>query len=137
MYYDIQATYNNDLYRQYNMGILNKISIDREIELRKAVVSLQKELRRKRIRSREEIELLYSNILKEIKRIYESTTNEIDQRKSELMDRIMLSIANCDYKHAQLLELKLKLMQFHLKNIKNYFHNLVIDQRIVNYQKKN
>ncbi len=42
----------------YNMDILNKISIDRENELRNAVISLQKEIRRKRSRTKEEIELL-------------------------------------------------------------------------------
>ena len=92
----------------YNMDILNKLSIDRENELRNAVISLQKEIRRKRKRSREELENLYKNVLGEIKNIYEKTSNEIDQRKSELMDRIMLSIANCDYKQAQLLEMKIK-----------------------------
>jgi len=92
----------------YNMDILNKISIERETELRNAVISLQKEIRRKRKRTREEIESLYKNILGEIKNIYEKTSNEIDQRKSDLMDRIMLSIANCDHKQALLLELKIK-----------------------------
>ena len=92
----------------YNMDILNKISIDRENELRNAVISLQKEIRRKRSRTKEEIELLYKSILDEVRNIYERTANEIDQRKSDLMDRIMLSIANCDYKQAQLLELKIK-----------------------------
>ena len=92
----------------YNMDILNKLSIDRENELRNAVISLQKEMRRKRKRSREELEFLYKNVLSEIKNIYEKTSNEIDQRKSDLMDRIMLSIANCDYKQAQLLEMKIK-----------------------------
>ena len=92
----------------YNMDILNIISIDRESELRNAVISLQKEIRRKRNRTKEEIELLYQNILNEVRNIYERTANEIDQRKSDLMDRIMLSIANCDYKQAQLLELKIK-----------------------------
>lgn len=92
----------------YNMAILNKISVDRENELRNAVISLQKEIRRKRKRSREELEFLYKHVLTEIKNIYEKTSNEIDQRKSDLMDRIMLSIANCDYKQAQLLELKIK-----------------------------
>jgi hypothetical protein len=92
----------------YNMDILNRISIDRENELRNAVISLQKEIRRKRKRSKEEIELLYQNILNEVRNIYDRTENEIDQRKSDLMDRIMLSIANCDYKQAQLLELKIK-----------------------------
>ena len=92
----------------YNMDILNKLSIDRENELRNAVISLQKEMRRKRKRSREELDFLYKNVLDEIKNIYEKTSNEIDQRKSDLMDRIMLSIANCDYKQAQLLEMKIK-----------------------------
>ena len=92
----------------YNMTILNRISVDRENELRNAVISLQKEMRRQRKRSREEIEFLYKHVLNEIKNIYEKTSNEIDQRKSDLMDRIMLSIANCDYKQAQLLELKIK-----------------------------
>ena len=92
----------------YNMIILNRISVDRENELRNAVISLQKEMRRQRKRSREEIEFLYKHVLNEIKNIYEKTSNEIDQRKSDLMDRIMLSIANCDYKQAQLLELKIK-----------------------------
>ncbi len=92
----------------YNMNILNKISVDRENELRNAVISLQKEIRRRRKRSREELEFLYQYVLTEIKNIYEKTSNEIDQRKSDLMDRIMLSIANCDYKQAQLLELKIK-----------------------------
>ena len=55
-----------------------------------------------------DLESLYKNVLTEIKNIYDKTTEEIDQRKSDLMDRIMLSIANCDYKHAQLLEMKIK-----------------------------
>ena len=63
----------------YNMDILNRISIDRENELRNAVVSLQKEIRRKRKRSKEEIELLYQNILNEVRNIYDRTENEIDQ----------------------------------------------------------
>ena len=92
----------------YNMEILNRISIERENELRNAIISLQKEIRRKRQRSKDELEFLYKNVLTEIKNIYDKTTEEIDQRKSDLMDRIMLSIANCDYKHAQLLEMKIK-----------------------------
>ena len=92
----------------YNMDILNNISINREEELRSAIISLQKEIRRKRMRSRDELEFLYNTILVEIKNIEEKATNEIEERKSELMDRIMLSIANCDYKQAQLLELKIK-----------------------------
>ena len=92
----------------YNMNILNKISIERENELRNTVISLQKEIRRQRKRSKEELEFLFKNVLNEIKNIYEKTSNEIDQRKSDLMDRIMLSIANCDYKQAQLLEIKIK-----------------------------
>ena len=35
----------------YNMTILNRISVDRENELRNAVISLQKEMRRQRKRS--------------------------------------------------------------------------------------
>ena len=92
----------------YNMNILNKISIDRENELRNAIISLQKEILKKKQRSREELESLYKSVLTEVKNIYERTSNEIDQRKSDLMDRIMLSIANCDYKQAQLLESKIK-----------------------------
>ena len=92
----------------YNMNILNKISVDRENELRNAIISLQKEILKKRKRSREELETLYKTVLNEVKNIYDRTSNEIDQRKSDLMDRIMLSIANCDYKQAQLLDLKIK-----------------------------
>ena len=117
----------------YNMNILNRISIDRENELRNAVFSLQKEIRRKRQRSREELENLYRHVLKEIKNIYEKTSKEIDQRKSDLMDRIMLSIANCDYKQAQLLDLKIKeqeelfrhlhMFTFEMQQVRDNFEN--------------
>ena len=92
----------------YDMEILNKISSERENELRYAILDLQKEMRRKRDRSKEEMQNLYTNLLIGIKKLNENVSNEIDQRKSELMDRIMLSLANCDYKQALLLEAKLK-----------------------------
>ena len=92
----------------YDMGILIKISSERENELRNAILDIQKEMRRKRERSKEEMKVLYSNLLVEIKKLNENVSNEIDQRKSELMDRIILSLANCDYKQAMLLEAKLK-----------------------------
>ena len=90
----------------YNMQILNKIAIERETELRDTVVNLQYEIRKKRKREKEEIELLYKAILIEVNRIYQKISEEIDSRKSELMDRIMLSIANCDYKQNLLCENK-------------------------------
>lgn len=92
----------------YDMEILNKIAEDRENELRNAVVDLQKEIRRDRQRSNKELEFLYTNVLCEAKNICDKVSDEIDKRKSDLMDRIMLSIANCDYKQAQLLDAKLK-----------------------------
>lgn len=117
----------------YNMDILNRISLDREKELRNAVFSLQKEIRRKRQRSKEELESLYKSVLTEIQNIYEKTTAEIDQRKSDLMDRIMLSIANCDYKQAQLLEMKIKeqeelfrnlhMFTFEMQQVRDNFEN--------------
>jgi uncharacterized protein YlxP (DUF503 family) len=115
------------------MDILNRISLDREKELRNAVFSLQKEIRRKRQRSKEELESLYKSVLTEIQNIYEKTTAEIDQRKSDLMDRIMLSIANCDYKQAQLLEMKIKeqeelfrnlhMFTFEMQQVRDNFEN--------------
>ena len=117
----------------YNMEILNRISLDREKELRNAVFSLQKEIRRKRQRSKEELESLYRSVLTEIQNIYDKTTAEIDQRKSDLMDRIMLSIANCDYKQAQLLEMKIKeqeelfrnlhMFTFEMQQVRDNFEN--------------
>ena len=117
----------------YNMDILNRISLDREKELRNAVFSLQKEIRRKRQRSKEELESLYKSVLTEIQNIYDKTTAEIDQRKSDLMDRIMLSIANCDYKQAQLLEMKIKeqeelfrnlhMFTFEMQQVRDNFEN--------------
>ena len=117
----------------YNMDILNRISLDREKELRNAVFSLQKEIRRKRQRSKEELESLYRSVLIEIQNIYDKTTAEIDQRKSDLMDRIMLSIANCDYKQAQLLEMKIKeqeelfrnlhMFTFEMQQVRDNFEN--------------
>ena len=92
----------------YNMNILNKIAIEREDELRNTVYNLQNEIRKKRKREKSEIEDLYKIILEEINKIYIKISEEIDSRKSELMDRIMLSIANCDYKQNLLLEAKIK-----------------------------
>ena len=43
----------------YNMQILNKISIERESELRDTVINLQNEIRKERKREKSEIELLY------------------------------------------------------------------------------
>ena len=56
----------------YNMQILNKISIEREAELRDTIIDLQNEIRKKRKREKEEIEILYKIILVEIHKIYEN-----------------------------------------------------------------
>ena len=119
----------------YNMDILNVISIEREIELRDAIVNLQKEIRKKRKREKSEIEFLYKLILLEVSHIYDKISEEIDSRKSELMDRILLSITNCDYKQNLLLEAKIKeqeeffrhlhMFTYEMKQIKDNFNECV------------
>ena len=119
----------------YNMNILSKISIERETELRDSIVNLQKEIRKKRKREKEEIEMLYKIILVEISQIYEKIQEEIDSRKSELIDRILLSIANCDHKQNLLLEVKMKekeeffrelhMFTFKMQKIKDSFNESV------------
>ena len=98
----------------YNIPKLTKISEEREIELRDTVMNLQNEIRKERKREKSEIELLYKVILIEINKIHKKISEEIDSRKSELMDRIMLSIANCDYKQNLLLDAKIKISKFFL-----------------------
>ena len=117
------------------MDILNVISIEREIELRDAIVNLQKEIRKKRKREKTEIEFLYKLILLEVSHIYDKISEEIDSRKSELMDRILLSITNCDYKQNLLLEAKIKeqeeffrhlhMFTYEMKQIKDNFNECV------------
>ena len=129
----------------YNMQILNKISIERESELRDTVVNLQNEIRKKRKREKSEIELLYKAILLEINKIYQKISEEIDSRKSELMDRIMLSIANCDYKQNLLLDSKIKeqeeffrhlhMFTFEMQQIKDNFHESI--QKIKDFTESN
>ena len=129
----------------YNMNVLGKISIEREEELRDTVVSLQKEIRKKRKREKSEIEMLYKIILLEVNKIYEKIQEEIDSRKSELMDRIMLSIANCDYKQNLLLEAKIKeqeeffrnlhMFTFEMQQIKDNFNSSV--QKIKDFTQNN
>ena len=129
----------------YNMQILNKIAIERETELRDTVVNLQYEIRKKRKREKEEIELLYKAILIEVNRIYQKISEEIDSRKSELMDRIMLSIANCDYKQNLLLEAKIKeqeeffrhlhMFTFEMQQIKDNFNESI--QKIKDFTESN
>ena len=111
----------------YDMPILNKISFERENELRKAVWDLQKEMRRERERSDEELTLLSEHLLIEIKRINEKIIKEIDQRKSELMDRIMLSVANCDYKQALVLEAKIREQE----DLFRYLHMFTYEMQII------
>ena len=129
----------------YNMQILNKISIEREAELRDTIIDLQNEIRKKRKREKEEIEILYKIILVEIHKIYDKISKEIDSRKSELMDRIMLSIANCDYKQNLLLEAKIKeqeeffrhlhMFTFEMQQIKDNFNESV--QKIKDFSQNN
>jgi len=119
----------------YNMQILNKISIERESELRDTVINLQNEIRKERKREKSEIELLYKVILIEINKIHKKISEEIDSRKSELMDRIMLSIANCDYKQNLLLDAKIKeqeeffrhlhMFTFEMQQIKDNFNESI------------
>ena len=72
-------------------------------------------------------------------------TEEIDSRKSELMDRIMLSIANCDYKQNLLLDAKIKeqeeffrnlhMFTFEMQQIKNNFNESI--QKIKDFTANN
>ena len=129
----------------YNMQVLAKISDEREEELRGTVVNLQNEIRKKRKREKSEIEMLYKLILVEVNKIYEKIQEEIDSRKSELMDRIMLSIANCDYKQNLLLEAKIKeqeeffrnlhMFTFEMQQIKENFNESV--QKIKDFTQNN
>ena len=129
----------------YNMSILNKISVEREVELRDTIQNLQIEIRKKRKREKSEIEFLYKEILIEIHKIYKKISEEIDSRKSELMDRIMLSIANCDYKQNLLLDAKIKeqeeffrhlhMFTFEMQQIKNNFNESI--QKIKDFTENN
>ena len=109
--------FNKNQNEVYNMNILKQIAVEREEELRNAIVSIQKELYQKKHRKKEELNTIYQAILNEIKNIYNKTTEDINQRKSELMDRILLSIANIDYKHSQLLDLKIKEQEDLFRNL--------------------
>ena len=129
----------------YNMSILNKISVEREVELRDTIINLQTEIRKKRKREKSEIEFLYKEILIELHKIYKKISEEIDSRKSELMDRIMLSIANCDYKQNLLLDAKIKeqeeffrnlhMFTFEMQQIKNNFNESI--QKIKDFTENN
>ncbi len=129
----------------YNMNILNKIAVEREDELRNTVYNLQNEIRKKRKREKSEIDDLYKIILEEINKIYIKISEEIDSRKSELMDRIMLSIANCDYKQNLLLENKIKeqeeffrnlhMFTFEMQQIRDNFNESV--KKIKNFSENN
>ena len=129
----------------YNMQILNKIAIEREAELRETIINLQNEIRKKRKREKSEIELLYKIILIEINKIHQKISEEIDSRKSELMDRIMLSIANCDYKQNLLLDAKIKeqeeffrhlhMFTFEMQQIKDNFNESI--QKIKDFTENN
>ena len=129
----------------YNIPKLTKISEEREIELRDTVMNLQNEIRKERKREKSEIEFLYKTLLFEIHKIHEKISKEIDSRKSELMDRIMLSIANCNYKQNVLLDAKIKeqeeffrnlhMFTFEMQQIKDNFNESI--QKIKNFTENN
>ena len=129
----------------YNIPKLTKISEEREIELRDTVMNLQNEIRKERKREKSEIEFLYKTLLFEIHKIHEKVSKEIDSRKSELMDRIMLSIANCNYKQNVLLDAKIKeqeeffrnlhMFTFEMQQIKDNFNESV--QKIKDFTQNN
>jgi hypothetical protein len=140
-----KVEFHKNLQEVYNIPKLTKISEEREIELRDTVMNLQNEIRKERKREKSEIEFLYKTLLFEIHKIHEKISIEIDSRKSELMDRIMLSIANCNYKQNVLLDAKIKeqeeffrnlhMFTFEMQQIKDNFNESI--QKIKNFTENN
>ena len=101
----------------FNQKILNRIAEKRENEIRNMIFEFQKEIRQKRICDHEKLQSLFKNLLELTQNLHDAIIKDINQRKSELMDRIMICIANSDYKLSDILDYK-------LKQISDFFQNL-------------
>ena len=103
----------------FNQKILDLVSEKRENEIRNMIYEFQKEIREKRFCDNEKLQMLFKDLLDLAKNLNDAVTKDIDQRKSEIMDRIMTSVASTDYKILDLLDFKLRQTNDFFQNLNN------------------
>ena len=92
----------------YDIESLKKISVERENEFRDIIINLQKEIRKEKIVYSKDIYDFYEHVITLIKKIYESSNKEIEDRIKTINKLININIANCDFKQNKMLEKKIK-----------------------------
>ena len=108
----------------YDPKIMDKISEKREIELRTTIFHMSNALHNRHKNLKEESQILYSEVLKNIKIIYEKVLNDILEKKNNIRQRINLRLIDCDYRQKKLLDEKIQEQEMILRNLHSFTYEM-------------
>ena len=108
----------------YDPKIMDKIAEKREIELRTTIFHMSNALHNRHKNLKEESQKLYSEVLKNIKIIYEKVLNDILEKKNNIRQRINLRLIDCDYRQKKLLDEKIQEQEMILRNLHSFTYEM-------------
>ena len=103
---------------------MDKIAEKREIELRTTIFHMSNALHNRHKNLKEESQKLYSEVLKNIKIIYEKVLNDILEKKNNIRQRINLRLIDCDYRQKKLLDEKIQEQEMILRNLHSFTYEM-------------
>ena len=108
----------------YDPKIMDKIAEKREIELRTTIFHMSNALHNRHKNLKEESQILYQEVLKNIKIIYEKVLNDILEKKNNIRQRINLRLIDCDYRQKKLLDEKIQEQEMILRNLHSFTYEM-------------
>lgn len=126
----------------YDMKLLKNIAERREKEFRESIVKLHNNIRN-RIKTTDSDNIeFFKSILEQTKNIYQQVDDEIETRKIEILNKIIINIDDCAHKQNNILDKKIKeqndmyeYFQMSTNEMKDMINNyLSITNRIKEYK---
>ena len=108
----------------YDPKIMDKIAEKREIELRTTIFHMSNALHNRHKNLKEESQKLYSEVLNNIKIIYDKVLNDILEKKNNIRQRINLRLIDCDYRQKKLLDEKIQEQEMILRNLHSFTYEM-------------
>ena len=108
----------------YDPQIMDKISENREVDLRNTIYHISKQLFNKSINLHAETDELYSQLLENIKKIYQKVLKEISDKRLDIIQRIELRLGDCEYRQKKLLDEKITEQETILRSLHSFTYDM-------------
>lgn len=108
----------------YNPETMTKVQQKREEELRSTIYHISKFLHNRKDNIQESTVILYEQIYANVNEIYTKLVTEINEKRDDIMERINLRLADCDYRQKKMLNDKIQEQEGILRNLHAFTYDM-------------